>query len=127
MSVANQTYNKITDGIFGVIAGKTRSAVCSIGGFFFLKRDENVWLFPPCELAAIIAKHIANLHKACLFTGAILLSSRSAKYLSRYLTKAVVLQTWVPGADLFREVSGDQWHSLPPIGGEYIVYGFGLQ
>ena len=90
-------------------------------------KDEIVWLFPPCDLTAIIVKHIANLYKAGLFKGAILLSGRSAKYLGRYLTNATTLQTWIPGADLFREYSSDQWHSLPPIRGEYIVYGFGLQ
>ena len=90
-------------------------------------KDERVWLFPPCELATIIVKHVANLHKASLFTGAILLSSRSAQHSSRHLANAAVLQTWIPGADLFRELSGDQWRSLPPIRGEYIVYGFGLQ
>ena len=81
MNSANQNYNTITDGIFGVIAFKTRSAVCSNGGFhgpgcmilfahFITVITVIKWAKKSCSFsrrihAAIHARIHARIHAAC--------------------------------------------------------------
>ena len=88
--------------------------------------EEIVWLFPPAEMAVIVIKFVANLHKAGKFKGAVLLAAGALKLCSKYLALAKKVHSWPIGSDLFREWINNEWVSVANARIPHSVFGFGL-